>query len=207
MEIEFLIPERIAEWNDLLDLPGEAVQALQDVAGEVRRDPLLLEIFTQFHTQTALEGKWHTEWSDLPMDPRLPQRFGERASLFYLLAYLAALPSTAGRYQELGISREVLKDTLRDVQFFVCDYHDLHGRWGFSLFSWIWLHLDCQLFRLGRLQYRQMPFPGGITAFRKRTDGRILLLADPEMPLRGDGYASGAFQAREADQAGGAGSR
>jgi hypothetical protein len=194
MDIELLLPERIAAWNDLLELPAGAVQALQEMAVTVCADPLLLEIFTQFHTQTALEGKWHTDWSPLLMDERVKERFQARASLFYLLAYLAALPYTEKRYLELGVSREILKDTLRDVQFYTCDYHDLHGEWGYGVFSWIWLHLSCKLFRLGRLQFRHMPFPGGVTAFRGRADGRVLLLADPETPLRGDGNAWGSFK-------------
>ncbi len=192
MDIEILYPDRLNHWCSLIRVQSEAIQALQENAAQVREDPELLAIFSDFHEATALRGEWHKEWSDFPFDPKVQERLGDRASLFYILAYLAALPYTYVKYQAHSIDLQVFQETFLDVPYYLGDYHDSHGAWGYGAFSWIWLHLDFRLFRLGRLQYRRMPFEHGITALRRRADGRVLLLADPEQHLREDGHASGA---------------
>jgi len=231
MDIELLISEYLAAWGRRLNFPSEAVEALQAVAGLVREDDELRSIFAEFHDRTALRGEWHREWSDLPVDPRVQARLGERTSLFYLLAYLSALPYTEARYRQLGVSEEIFHDTMLDFPFYLGDFYHFHGYWGYSLFAWIWRHLTCELFRLGRLQYMLAPFHGGVTAFRRkfRVDGHsqkparagtlsldraltgqnadgdlsgldIILLADPDQPLRADGYAYGAGQFHRDDE-------
>lgn len=225
MEIELLNSERLTAWGRRLNYPQEAIDALQAVASLVRGDPELSAIFAEFHERTALRGEWHREWADLPVDERVEAKLGQRASLFYLLAYMAALPYVEVRYRQLGINRVVFHDTMKDFLNYLGDFYDLHGYWGYSNYAWIWRHLTCELFRLGRLQYMLLPFPHGVTAFqRKRVAGRraqgpaptgvsslarvsnrpgvdgdlpdldILLLADPERPLRTDGNAYGIGQ-------------
>jgi hypothetical protein len=231
MDIELLHTERLAAWGARLDFPAEAVNALQAVASQVRGDQELLAIFKAFHQWTALGGEWHREWSDLPVDPRVQSRLGERTSLFYLLAYMAALPYTEARYRQLGIGMDIFDDTMLDFLNYLGDFYDLHGVWGYAQFAWIWRHLTCELFRLGRLQYILAPFEGGVAAFRRKpradaglcksvqagavnldqapvspgVDGDlpaldIILLADPDQPLRADGYAYGAGQFDNRDE-------
>jgi hypothetical protein len=214
MDIELLISERLDIWGKRLDFPPDALDALQAVANLVRDDPDLLAIFTEFHDRTAQRGEWHREWSDLPVDERVQARLGERTSLFYLLAYMAALPSVEARYHQLGVGMDIFDDTMKDFLNYLGDFYDLHGYWGYAQFAWIWRHLTCELFRLGRLQYMLAPFHSAVTAFRRKSsaDGRqqkpvqspslgadgdlagldIVLLADPSQPLRADGYAFGA---------------
>jgi hypothetical protein len=223
MDIELLYSERLASWGARLKFPAEAVDALQAVASQVRSDSELLAIFTEFHEPTALRGEWHRDWSDLPVDPRVQARLNERTSLFYLLGYMAALPYTEARYRQLGVGMDVFFETMRDFLNYLGDFYDLYGYWGYANFAWIWRHLTCELFRLGRLQYMLAPFYNGVTAFRRKSatqggvqepervytsdqdrvlavqkpDGNlscmdILLLADPDQPLRLDGYAYGA---------------
>jgi hypothetical protein len=79
-----------------------------------------------------------------------------------------------------------------DIGFFYTQDSDTFGYWMFDQFPWIWRHLTCKLFRLGRLQFMLVPFRDGITAFRNKSDGRICMLADPNRDLRPDGYAEGA---------------
>jgi hypothetical protein len=209
MDIELLTTEPLAAWGRRLDFPIEAIDALQSVASLVRGDDELHSIFAEFHERTALRGEWHREWSDLPMDTRVQARLGERTSLFYLLAYLSALPYTEARYRQLGVSAEIFHDTMLDFPFYLSDFYHLHGHWGYSHFAWIWRHVNGDLFRLGRLQYMLAPFHDGVTAFRRKfrrsVDGDLagmdlVLLADPDQPLRADGYAYGAGQLHSDDE-------
>lgn len=223
VDIELLIPERLAGWGARLKYPTEAVAALQAVASLVREDDELGAIFAEFYARTTLRGEWHREWSDLPVDERVRARLGDRTSLFYLLAYMAALPSTEAQYRQLGVSMAVFDDTMLDFLNYLRDFHDLRGYWGYGQFSWIWRHLTGELFRLGRLQYMLAPFHSGVKAFQRKgvtaqwpvkpaqqsspsADGRlagldVILLADPDQPLRADGHAVGAGQrpSEEAD--------
>jgi hypothetical protein len=216
MDIELLNSECLAKWGARLKYPAEGVDALQAIASLVREDGELRLIFEAYHDRTARRGEWHREWSDFPVDERVQARLVERTSLFYLLAYMAALPSVEARYRQLGVSMEIFDDTMKDFLNYLRDFHDLRGYWGYAQFAWIWRHLTCELFRLGRLQYMLAPFHSGVTAFRRKpsaggrrqkpaqglslgSDGDlasldIVLLADPSQPLRADGYAFGAGQ-------------
>lgn len=192
MEIELLNDARLRYWCDRIDLPGDAVNELAQVAEAVRESDSLLRIFTDFHEKTAIQNEWYRDWSELPVDPGVQAVFGERSSMFYLLAYLAALPHTEREYLRRGISLDIFHDTMLDFLFYIGDAYELEGRWGYHHFMWIWRHLNCKLFRLGRLQYMLRDFEDQVTAFRNRNDGRIQMLADPGLALRSDGYALGA---------------
>jgi len=198
MEIELLIPDRLSYWCERIAVQPGALQALQETAAAVRTDPALLAIFSDFYQKTAVRGEWEREWKPLAFDPAVEAAFGERASLFYLLAYLAALPHTWQMYQRLAIGFDVFQSTMLDFPFYIQDYFDLHGRWGYSNFPWVWRHLSGELFRLGRLQFMWMDFEDGVTVLRRKaaahnpTPADSLLLADPGLALRADGYAQGA---------------
>ena len=136
-------------------------------------------------------GEWHREWSDLPVDERVQARLGERTSLFYLLAYMAALPSVEARYRQLGVGMDIFDDTMKDFLNYLGDFYDLRGYWGYAQFAWIWRHLTCELFRLGRLQYMLAPFHGGVTAFRRKSSADGRLPETGSRPLFGRRWGSG----------------
>jgi len=192
MDIEILNQARLAYWCGRLDFPSAAVDALAQVARAVCEDATLYALFSAFHEKTALRGEWHKEWAPLPFDVQVQAALGERTALFYLLAYLAALPYAENEYRRRGVSAKIFDDTMSDIRRYLLVVYDLEGRWGFREFMWIWLHLTCQLFRLGRLQFRLGQFEGKVTAFRNKASRRILLLADPHLQLRQDGHALGA---------------
>jgi hypothetical protein len=192
LNIEILIPVRLRQWCERIDLPVELVDELAEVAEQIMADAVLLKIFSEFHETTAIPGKWYREWADLAVDERVQAILGERTSMFYLLGYLSALPYVHAEYQRRGIDDQVFHDTMLDFKIYAGEYHDQHGHWGFHNFRWVWRHLTGELFRLGRLQYVLKAFEDGVTAFRHKGDGQVLLLADPALPLRADGYALGA---------------
>ena len=76
--------------------------------------------------------------------------------------------TTEARYRQLGVSMDIFDDTMKDFLNYLGDFYDLHGYWGYAQFAWIWRHLTCELFRLGRLQYMLAPFHSGVTAFRRK---------------------------------------
>jgi hypothetical protein len=192
MEIEILNAEKLSGWCDEIDIPEEAAAELEDVAHIAAADETLYAIFCAFYEKTTLGGGWHRQWSDLPFDPAVQAKLKEKSSLFYLLAYLAPLPRVKQEYLRRGISMDIFHATMRDFPAWMANYYQVEGHWGFNQFMWIWRHITCELFCLGRLQYILTPFGGGVTAFRRTTGQQVMLLADPNMPLRADGFALGA---------------
>ena len=199
MDIELLNDGQLRAWGARLDFPAAAIEVLASVAQTVREDEALRAIFSDFHRQTALEGRWHREWTPLSFDARVQAALGERASLFYLLAYMAALPYAEREYRRRGIGMDIFQATMSDLRIWLCHEFDLDGRWTFRQFNWIWRHLSCELFRLGRMQYMLKPFDGSVSAYRSRATAEIRLLAGPEMLLRPDGYALGAGRSQPRD--------
>jgi hypothetical protein len=207
VEIEILQEERLRHWCAWLDLPAAAVDELASMARSVRADETLGDIFAAFHQKTAVQGEWDHSWSPLPLkalrspdeDVLVQMTLGRRAALFYLLAYLAALPYAEAEYRRRGIDLAILRTTLGDIRTWLLHEYELSGVWTFRQFMWIWRHLNCKLFRLGRLQYILEPFEGGIHAFQRRANGEICLLADPDVPLRADGCTLAAGRSRPGD--------
>ena len=192
MEIEILNEDRLRYWCGRIEIPEEATTELAEIARQVREDEGLRSNFTEFHQKTAIRGDWYRDWEPLPFDPVIQAAFGQRTSLFYVLAYLAALPYTEQDYLRRGIGLDVFHDTLLDFRIWMVRFHELEGYWGYGSFMWIWRHLTGELFRLGRLQFALADFEWQVVALRKKTTGQIVLLADPALPLREDGYAAGA---------------
>ena len=197
MDIEIFNEERLRYWCRRADIPSEGAEALAEVMRDVCADADLLRIFHDLHAQTTLRGEWYHDDGPLPMDPLVVEKLDssdrpERSSLFYLLGYLAAMPYAEQEYLRRGISLDLFDETMWDIGFYYRQDSAVKGRWNFTEFGWIWHHLSCELFRLGRLQFRLDAFDWGVTAFRRKADGAIQLLADPKMTLRADGYARGA---------------
>lgn len=192
MPIELLESSRLRYWCERIRMPEGVTAALDDVRAEIQASPQMQAIFDAFYEKTALRSEWHRDWAPLPMDPAVVEQFGQRASLFYLLAYMAAVPRLEETYRQRGIDTQTMIATLQDIPFYTLQATDVHGYWRFDQFMWIWRHLTCELFRLGRLQFMLLPFNGHITAFRHRDTGAVQVLADPNRILRADGYALGA---------------
>jgi len=203
LTIEILQPHRLTHWCELIDIPADALPSLLAMVQTVDRDPELTAVFHAFYEETVLSGGWSREWGPITVSPIVRERCGDDAMLFYLLAYLSALPHTWETYQQLGVGLDIFKATMLDFRFYMQDYFDAHGRWGYENFGWIWRHVTAELFRVGRLQYMLIPFGGGVRAFGRKAAGdgsgqlpSPLLLADPDMPLGADGYAWGAGRER-----------
>lgn len=192
MEIEILNEECLRAWCARIHAPAEGTEALVEIAQTVLTSEPLLRVFTGLHEQTAIRGEWPEEWDGPAFDPAVEAALGEKTSLFYLLAYMAALPYAEQEYHRRGIGMDIFDATMPDISFYYAQDSDVRNRWMFDEFPWIRLHLSCRLFRLGRLQFALKTFDSGVTAYRNKASGAIRLLADPALALRPDGCAYGA---------------
>ncbi|MCD6291636.1 MAG: DUF5596 domain-containing protein [Anaerolineae bacterium] len=94
-------------------------------------------------------------------------------------------------YREHGIPDDVLWATMSDVDIWVADYRERHGRWGLSNNWWLAYHFSGNLFRLGRLQFQfgrcHAPYHG----WRLGARGAVVLFADEGLRFSEDGLAAG----------------
>ncbi len=192
MEIEILNETRLRYWAGRIQLPEDCVAELARIAALTRGDEDLLSIFTAFYEKCVLRGEWPHDYEEFPIDPRVKEKLGDEDTMFYLLGYLSAMPHTEQEYLRRGIDLSIYDATLSDIRTWMVHCHEVYGKWFFNQFHWITLHLTCKLFRLGRMQYMLNEFEFGVTALRNKKNGEIVLLADPSVPLRADGYAYGA---------------
>ncbi len=192
MDIEILNEDRLHAWCERIQLPEEATAELARMASLTLQDRTLLDIFREFYEKNAVRWEWNTEWDEFPIDPRVTEKLGDEDTMFYLLAHLSALPHTEQEYLRRGIDLAIFNDTMQDICTWVVHCREVYGRWFFNQLPWITHHLSCKLFRLGRMQYMLNTFEGGVTALRNQATGEIAVLADPQVPLRSDGYAYGA---------------
>ncbi len=89
-------------------------------------------------------------------DPaRLCPNAEERTPMENLLNYLASCDILAARYEEKGIDRKILMDTLSDLVLWAKNCHTVTGGVGVTSTAWMDLHFNMEIFRLGRLQFRK----------------------------------------------------
>lgn len=173
-------------------MPEDAAGALARAAQAVAARPALLEHFTALHEQYVLRGEYRDDWSPHPVDPAVEADFGRESALFYLLVYMSGLPRAEEGYRRLDIGPEIFDATFYDITFYLLEPSRIRGYWTFNEFGWIPLHLRCQLFRLGRLQFALKEYEDHAQAFRSRATGAYRLLCGPGLNLRADGAMVGA---------------
>lgn len=70
-----------------------------------------------------------------------------------LLSFLYLCENLEQYYQEKGIDRQILLDTLHDLVIWTNIWTDLTGRLCLRELGWLQMHMSGKLFRLGRLQF------------------------------------------------------
>ena len=61
------------------------------------------------------------------------------------------------KYVEKDISREIFFDTFRDLTYWCENCFSEYGEYGINEYHWFFRHIELRIFRLGRLQFEQLP--------------------------------------------------
>ncbi len=72
----------------------------------------------------------------------------------FVLAHLADY--TRKEQEALGIPHEITVASLRDVNLWIGNYRNVHGKFGVMEFDWLLYHWRSEIFRIGRLQFRPL---------------------------------------------------
>ncbi len=212
---DILNPLVLGERCSLIAMSGATSTALAEGLGLFERQPalkpLLWHCVQSFYNRRPLNRQIpfsrHNEWKDtetpaagdslrkpldeLPQWPDLPEELDPSAGLFYVYVFLAGLPRIFDYHREKGISAEITLDTLSDMELWIEDYRDKHGKWGFDEQGWLARHFSGRIYKLGRLQFEMRRYGHDYHAFRARSDGRIEVVAGKGQRFRADGLLDG----------------
>ncbi len=84
-----------------------------------------------------------------------PQTGDDDLLPLFILAHLAEY--TLAEQEKRGIPHEITVSSLRDVNLWIGNYRNRHGKLGVMDFDWLLFHWRSEIFRIGRLQFRPIP--------------------------------------------------
>jgi hypothetical protein len=188
-DLFFLQKPFIQEAGEMSGLSPDAIQALNYAAEKLS-------------TATGIPGiLWHAHFlffkeEQYPRDAILPflniRGMEEKVlSLIYVFILFSGYPEMKKNYQDKGISEQILRDTLLDIAIWMDDFKTKNGYWGFKALGWLMNHLQCKLFRIGRLQFMPAVFEGDIRVYRNITTQKIMVYSEPGIQYRADGLING----------------
>ncbi|MHB9133937.1 MAG: acyltransferase domain-containing protein [Armatimonadota bacterium] len=181
----FLTEASFHEANQTCGFPAEACEAYLAAMAGIRTQPALCR----------LAWLWHSLlFRDEPVSPHgwpLPEGMGPDAAMFPGVVLLSGLPRLLAMHRERGISEEITHATCSDIEIWMRHDFTQNGRWGFQRLGWLVNHFSGQLFRLGRLQFKIIPFNYPVRAFIHRQSGQVVALSEPGVRYRRDGLVDG----------------
>lgn len=124
-------------------------------------------------------GGWSWPLPSVQLHPAAP--------LVYAWAVLGCVDDLFARNRARGIADAVTAAGLRDLGRWMEEYRRAKGHWGFDRMSWLWCQLAGSLHELGRLQYNLAHWEARVRVLRHRREGRLALLMEGRLDLRGDG--------------------
>ncbi len=81
-----------------------------------------------------------------------------KAFLYLLASVMLKAKDTRNTYCEKGISDEIFYATMKDITVWSENFRRVRGFTGIENLGWIQNHLNCKIFRLGRLQFQPYSF-------------------------------------------------
>lgn len=126
----------------------------------------------------------------------LPQEVGQEIThMETLIKTLREAPTAAQRMRDHGIPEKIIADTFADIGLWAARCKRQLGHWGLADPSptWLPIHLDCKIFRVGRFQCIPKLFPAEYNArfFRNNKTGKVLALTAGDIEFCADGQVSG----------------
>lgn len=180
----FLEDRYVTETCAWIGMDPELVEATLAVLALIRRQSAAVRLAWHCHAELCAWDVSHDAVVKWPQIPALP--------LFYLPVFLSAVPRMRRLHAERGVPEEVTIETLSALEVKARNYLLAYGEWGFESKAWLWHHVNGLIYRLGRLEFSQDPYPWDYVAFRRRDTRQVLVLAGDGMRFRQDGQLDGA---------------
>ncbi len=102
------------------------------------------------------------------------------------LYYICLTKALKEQYKKAGIPNEIYDDSVLDLKYKMTKCKNIHGVWGTFVSTWSYFFFRMELFGLGRMQFRLLPYEGKETVI---VGGRTLspgdLVIDSHIPASG----------------------
>jgi len=128
-----------------IGISEEVTQAFCSTAGRLALAP-------------AWEDKLEKSRAKLLGEKQAPE-FNEVEPMFPALVFLSILPEVQTRDRARGIPENVTKESLFDIEIWIRQFYQAHGRWGLGNVRWPVTYFTGRLYALGRLQFEMTAFP------------------------------------------------
>jgi hypothetical protein len=185
----FLDKDYISNINTYFNFTEPLLNKIINAAQKLDENTELKKLAWQYHYAVFKIDEYEVYREKLQEELRTyPQ---EETSLFSTIVLLSGFESVKEYYVKEGISEKVLKDTMADLPLWINHYYDNRGEYGLNEFGWLLNHFKCQLFKLGRLQFKASRFHEKIIAFKNCESGEIVTLSNGGVKYREDGLVDG----------------
>lgn len=87
-------------------------------------------------------------------DPKNKVLFAKKDMMLNLVCYLNYCDIAQKFYTSKALPEKILIDTLLDIKIWAYRYKEIFGGYGLKEINWLHNNIECNLFRIGRLQYR-----------------------------------------------------
>ncbi len=187
--IDFLQDSYIDEFNRYFMLSPEITGSFHEACQRIRSSEELKRLIWHFrYILFKADEKEEYVISDLKL---LKAYLGDLYGMFNAILIYSRIGYTVEFYRERGIPEDILTDTMSDLEIWMRHFHKEEGLWGLDVVSWLLLHVNGRIFRLGRLQYVHGSFGYNARVYRNRKNGKIAALAEPGIKYRSDGEVDG----------------
>jgi len=172
----FLDPNTIPARCAAVGVAADRQALLTSVAATIAADPALSTVAWYLHWRVFMAP----EKGLLSAPPTLLNRLGEQAGAFYLLLSLDFAPYLTAWHQRLGYPKEVTQQTLQQIICFESNHLRSRGCPGIfeSQFGWFATYLVDSYVRLGRFEFQLHAYAGGVSAWKRDSDGQVIALAE-----------------------------
>lgn len=183
--LPFLDPTALPARRRAAALPDDHDPLLLAVAASVAADPALRQFAWYLHWSVFVAPEHGVAWGA----PSLEKRLGQQAGLFYLLLSLDYVPALAAWHRRQGYAPEVTAETVKQISCFESNHLRGRGHPGMyeSQFPWLSTYLVQPYVRLGRFEYQYHPYGGGVSVWKRESDGAVIALAENAVRVADDG--------------------
>jgi hypothetical protein len=204
LNMKFLTEEFITGANQYLNLPEGAIEAINMAVDVIKNNDVLsrllwLNHYILFNDEIESASGILIEKKPIrftfPDFSKIVTGFPKKEisfkGMFLAVLLISGLPRLLEFYKKHGIPKQVIIDTLSDVDIWMRDYYDKNNVWGLTEFWWIYNHFSGKLFRIGRLQFIHSNFTGDLKVFRNKNTGKVISFSDSGVKFRADGQVDG----------------
>lgn len=178
--LPFLQHDCIIEMNRILGLPEIVLEALKRAADYICGNERLRQHASLCYDRLLQLMNDVGDRNELiSLLTSVEQKMEEQAGMFAAVMIVSTIPHVQQRYTGMGIPLSILMDTFSDIHVWMKVYHSKQGRWGLGELGWILNHVECRIFKIGRLQYMYKPHWGmKAWVYRNKRDGSLQKLAN-----------------------------